>query len=605
MRAPRLLLPGAAAVLLAAALQPPPPVPALGASLREKPSVDDAVGYSIRPISGWEASPRKNPDDPTARCLVGGWYAKGKETNEAEVSVFAFGKFFPEESRAVPTESGAPPAPGPEGGGGDPPPGEDPPPGPPSDPPPGKEPPPADGPPPEGGKPDEPGTGGGEPGGKPKPPAPKAPTSLKDLFGEAPKSFEEWLQGWRDGASKRGGSLDLSPSKAKFGEDEGFLYEGTYRDFSGRTYQLMAASVRRGEFEVAAVYSIRDHKYFARDFKGTFRDSLKSLRILAQRQMEKARADLAKKLAEAGGDEAAWAARVIDGLPPGWTYRKTANYVIVHDKSIENSAVGVPGLIEKIAVRLEALRKEVYEPLFPPDRPVTALSVVKVTQDPAQYFAYGAPQGSAGYWSWPSRELVFFCMREKVDLTLDVLNHEAFHQYIFYSVGQVSPHSWFNEGHGDYFAGFDRKDGKYRPAKFEWRRKKIEEAIKGRRHVPLDKFLRFSQAEYYQRGGDPSKGGDVLQNYAQGWSLIWFLRTTKEPKYQGILDRYFNTLKAAVTGWRTAEEEAARKENRKPLPSFLFPPELNARAMEEALKAGFDGIDLAELEKDWIESKPW
>jgi len=89
--------------------------------------------------------------------------------------------------------------------------------------------------------------------------------------------------------------------------------------------------------------------------------------------------------------------------------------------------------------------------------------------------------------------------------------------------------------------------------------------------VPLDKFLRFSQAEYYQRGGDPAKGGDVLQNYAQGWSFIWFLRTTKEPKYQGILDRYFNTLKAAVTGWRTADEEAARKENRKPLPSFLFP----------------------------------
>ena len=39
--------------------------------------------------------------------------------------------------------------------------------------------------------------------------------------------------------------------------------------------------------------------------------------------------------------------------------------------------------------------------------------------------------------------------------TLAVLYHEAFHQFIFYSVGEVAPHSWFNEGHGDYFSGAD------------------------------------------------------------------------------------------------------------------------------------------------------
>ena len=37
--------------------------------------------------------------------------------------------------------------------------------------------------------------------------------------------------------------------------------------------------------------------------------------------------------------------------------------------------------------------------------------------------------------------------------SLLVLYHEAFHQYIYYAVGEVAPHDWFNEGHGDYFSG--------------------------------------------------------------------------------------------------------------------------------------------------------
>ena len=600
-------IPFAAATLLGAALLlPPPPAAALGASLSEKARVDDAVGYSIRPISGWEALPRKNPDDPTAQCQVGGWYGKGKgpkgkDDYDAEVAIYAFGSFFPEESRAVATEVSAPAEPekpgGPEPGG----PGE----GGPADPGTG------------GGDPGDGGTGGGDPGGgdpgdedpgkrEVRPEEKKKPTSLKDLFGEAPDSWEAWLKQRSEILGRNGWRVDLKPVKAKFGDDEGFLWEGTMRPPSGTVYQCFAASVRRGGFEVAAWYRVMDHKNFVRDYKGAFVGSLKSLRILTQRQMDRARDALAKKLAEAGGDDGAWAERVIDGLPPGWTFRRTDHYVIVYDKSIDASPPkGVPGLIPRIGRQLEALRRDIYEPLFPADREVTATSIVKVTQDPKQYLSYGAPEGSAGYWSWPSRELVFFCKSDDYELTLSVLNHEAFHQYIFYAVGQVAPHSWFNEGHGDYFAGFDLKEGKFRPGKFDWRRKKIEKALRGRTHVPLDKFLKFSQAEYYRRGGNASEGGDIGQNYAQGWSLVWFLRTTKEPKYQGILDRYFNTLKAAVTKWRTEEEALAAKENRKPLPTFLFPNELNEKAREDALQAGFGGIDLPQLERDWIASEPW
>lgn len=580
MRTPTLLV---AALLLLGPLSLPPGALAAGATLSEKATEDTTVGYSLHAIRGWEPMPRKNPDDPTARSLVGGWYSKEKDARGAQCIVLAFGSYYPEQSQAVPTEEDAPLEPGAPGDGG----GEGPAPAP------GGEP----GPEPEPGK---------ESGGEPAKPAPRRPTSLREMFGTGPASFEEWVKA-QQAALQRGGSrMELTPVKARLGDDEGFLYEGTLRRSSGEVLNLMAASVKRGSLEVAVLYQAADDKYYVRDYRGAFRGSVKSLRILSDRQMDRAREALAKRIAEAGGEDAAWAERVVAALPPGWTHHRTDNYCIVYDRSIDAPPPkGVPGLVPRIGRQLEALRRDLYEPLFPADRPVTAISVVKVTQDPKQYLSYGAPPGSAGYWSWPSRELVFFCKSDNYDMTLDVLNHEAFHQYIFYAVGQVSPHSWFNEGHGDYFAGFDLFEGKFRPGKFHWRTKRIQRAIEAGTHVPLDKFLKFSQAEYYRRGGDPRKGEDVGQNYAQGWSLVWFLRTTKDPRYAGILDRYFTTLKAAVTRWREEEEALAAKEKRRPLPTFLFPPERNAKAMEDALAAGFDGVDLKQLEKDWIDSKPY
>lgn len=578
----------AASLLLAGGLLAPGAARGDVASLSEKVSEDANVGYSIQAIRGWEPSPRKNPDDPTANCEVGGWYSKERDDRNpreprATCNVLAFGTFFHEESRAVAT----PVAPVP---------GESPPPGEPG----GKE-------------------GGG--GTAPEPPkegekkdgkeAPKPPQSLQDLFGKPPASFDEWLAKVKEWTRGRI-TWSLTPTKAKFGSDEGFTYEGMMR-FGSSANILTAASVRRGSFEVAVLYSAPDDKNYVRDFKGAFKASVRSLRILPEGRMRKSREAMEKKVAAAGGEEAAWAERVIASLPKGWTHLRTDHYVIVYDTSLEEAPPpkGCPGLVARIGRQLEAIRRDVYEPLFPADRPVTAISVVKVTQDPVQYYSYGAPQGSGGYWSWPSRELVFPYFprtdgsRAGFDLTLDVLNHEGFHQYIFYAVGQVAPHSWFNEGHGDFFAGYNLFEGKFRPGKFAMRSERIKQAIDGGTIVPLRDFLKYSQPEYYRRGGNPAKGEDVLQNYAQGWSLIYFLRTTKDPRYQGILDRYFNTLKAAVTSWKAAEEEAAKRENRKPLPTFLFPPDLNQKAKDDALRIGFDGVDIDQLERDWLASKPY
>ena len=48
-----------------------------------------------------------------------------------------------------------------------------------------------------------------------------------------------------------------------------------------------------------------------------------------------------------------------------------------------------------------------------------------------------------------------------------MLYHEAFHQFIHYSAGELPPHSWYNEGHGDYFGSF-RDDVMKKVSQYKW-----------------------------------------------------------------------------------------------------------------------------------------
>jgi hypothetical protein len=201
-------------------------------------------------------------------------------------------------------------------------------------------------------------------------------------------------------------------------------------------------------------------------------------------------------------------------------------------------------------VQIEAIRRDVYANLFPPAGEMKAISVVRVCKDREEYNRYGGPGGSAGYWSRGDEELVFYQDKSNKKDSLRVLYHEAFHQYIHYAVGDVAPHSWFNEGHGDYFAGHNYRGGKFVPDVFRWRTGIIATAIGQKSYVPLRQFLKYSQQQYYARAG---------LCYAQGWSFVYFLREVERRKdrrykqYWGLLDRYFAAIKANV---KTVKERA-------------------------------------------------
>ena len=257
------------------------------------------------------------------------------------------------------------------------------------------------------------------------------------------------------------------------------------------------------------------------------------------------------------------------------------NYIILYNTDNGRNKM----LAKEIAIRIERIREQIYEVQFPPSKEIKDVSIVRVCKDRKEYLSYGAPPGSAGYWSPMDRELVFYdaSRSKKIDTnTLAVLYHEAFHQYIFYSVGNVSPHSWFNEGHGDYYAGAEYKARRFKIKPFQWRQGTIKTAVtngpreaeegatdpSGRPkylndggYTPLKDFVRFTQREYYSYAG---------VSYAQGWSLIYFFREVvpKNKRYKklwgGIADRYFDILKTEVNrdpAFLASQEEEEEEED--------------------------------------------
>ena len=355
------------------------------------------------------------------------------------------------------------------------------------------------------------------------------------------------------------------------------------RDTFVRGWKMAASWTRNEEYEVGVVYQIPEASW--KKYRNGVMQSLLTLEYLTGAEVAAARSDLAEALAGKTGDER-WLEEIKRKVTPGWDYLQTKNYLIVFDKAVEKDR------IKLIAVQIEAIRKDIYEKMFPSDRQITAISVVRVCKDNTQYGQYGGPGGSAGYWNWVDQELVFYEDTSKKKDALRVLNHEAFHQYIFYSVGSISPHDWFNEGHGDYFSGHNfSASGKFVAKKFDWRTGIIKSALGSKSYIPLKRFMAYTHAEYY--------GPQIGQNYAQGWSVIWFLRQQKNPEWKDILGTYFNTLKGEVTKWVKEQEEIAKKEGKwkegwKP---GVTPDDIEEGARQKAFDSVFGGWDDKKWEK--------
>jgi len=426
---------------------------------------------------------------------------------------------------------------------------------------------------------------------------------------------------------------------------------GGAREAAGYQGLVVAAQYERREgadalFGLLFITSVAEEE----DMRPAFETAIKRFRLLdpaeeaAAEEGEEGVSD-ADLFVDSESKPEAWREIRKKKLIPGWTALDTTNYLIVYNQEVKRP------LVKAIAQQIEAIREQVYRVLFPPAKEVKAISVVRVCKDAAEYHKYGGPGGSAGYWSPGDEELVFYQDKSNKSDSLRVLYHEAFHQYIHYAVGNVAPHSWFNEGHGDYFAGHNYRAKKFESDVFRWRTGIIANALSSRQYVKLREFLKYTQAQYYARPG---------LCYAQGWSFVYFLREVERRKmkkyqsYWGLLDKYFDAIKANVREVRdgglygleepppppppdVGPDGTAPEPKQSALPPIPgldtpfpgehpeagTPPELPRgdsatetrttaggrsfrggsvdAALDAAVDEAFQGIDLEQLEKDWIE----
>jgi hypothetical protein len=285
-------------------------------------------------------------------------------------------------------------------------------------------------------------------------------------------------------------------------------------------------------------------------------------------------------------------ARIRERLVGKWEAEDTENYLVVFHTKKES-------LVNHLKKRLEGIRRS-YVELFPTAQEITAVSTVRICQDEEEYHHYGGPVGTAGYWNSRSEELVLYVFENdgsdsqsgKEDSRI-VLLHEAFHQYIHYAAGELAPHSWFNEGYGDYFSGarFDDHGEVGRILVNPWRIWLIQRAIEQRVHASWRDIVSMEQPDFY--------GPKRAINYAMAWSMIYFLnqcpKVKKRPAWTRILPTYFETLKAANARERARLAEAGQADDQKQV------EEANKLVRAEAVKAAFEGVDLFEIEQEWRE----
>ncbi|MGE0144630.1 MAG: DUF1570 domain-containing protein [Planctomycetota bacterium] len=287
-------------------------------------------------------------------------------------------------------------------------------------------------------------------------------------------------------------------------------------------------------------------------------------------------------------------------LVPGWRAIDTENYIVVTNVSGK--------IIDDVCIDLEVMRAAYIE-RFPPAEgaDMSAVSTVRVCDGYDDYLAYAGEDldGTGGYWSPLEEELVIFNPTKKIPKqrpwlegvdVIDVLHHEAMHQYFHYSNRHLSPSSWFNEGYGEVFGGCEVDRGKkvikrIRTNSFRMKLIKLERKRAGA--PDLATMMLAPQYSFY--------GNGVLENYANAWSFCYFLEMERQKPegkrneaWANLPQRYLHHLREATDKRRKKLPEGAPDDW-----IMGFTEEIQTEAVQATLKE----IDAEELEKAWLKSQ--
>lgn len=285
-------------------------------------------------------------------------------------------------------------------------------------------------------------------------------------------------------------------------------------------------------------------------------------------------------------------------IPAGWVVIASDHY------QVQCQAGKAKG--ERLADHLESMWA-VYEEFLPTRRKSDAF-VLKLFKDRPAFQAY-SPEGAKGalaYYDQNSMELVGYdtgvilgerdipaiielapgvgsrftepeqqriaqLLEAATDAyTMDtarILGHEGWHQYFhMYTVSIVPMPSWLDEGIGDYFfmATRDEQGGQehgYRLGEINAHRvRALQRAMVDGTTVDFKTLLGFAQQDYYKNPG---------VYYAQGWSMVQFLMHNEKPQYHELIPKLIKDFKDTKNFVKSTDKI-------------------------------FKGLDLAQLDRDWI-----
>ena len=235
----------------------------------------------------------------------------------------------------------------------------------------------------------------------------------------------------------------------------------------------------------------------------------------------------------------------------GWWTRKTPNYVLASDMP----GKGKDRLTFEILRDIEIMR-DAYAQLIPPRKHIEEVSVIRVFHNRSDYVNYvdKEVEWTGGVWMAAKKELVISPVAHtnkklKRKSMLQVVYHEAFHQYIFYALDHVKPPTWFNEGHAAFFetCRINRSSKVIQVLESEERARVLEDILDRRQPPNLRGLLQMDTRAFYGYG----RSGHAAErqrdeNYALAWGLVYFLHKAthlyKDTDYAALCPAIIETL---------------------------------------------------------------
>lgn len=237
---------------------------------------------------------------------------------------------------------------------------------------------------------------------------------------------------------------------------------------------------------------------------------------------------------------------------PSWWYAETDNYILASNIKKKRDAQVIAEEAEKI--------RALFEKVMPAPVAVDDVSVIRVFDDRDEYNIYIGKdyEWTAGVWIPMKKELVFFyesdskSKKQSRENVSNVLYHELFHQYCYYSSGLMSAAPWFNEGTAQVFQDVDFKsNGKFDFAADNSRMQARAKKILNSKYSRVENIINLNHESFNEERDYSYDATRLLMIFLLKHAP---LRENLKP-YSLIPQRYFTTL-AESRNPRKAHEEA-------------------------------------------------